>query len=169
MAISEYMRDLRAAVGPRLLEVPSVSILIRDDQGRVLLVHQPDPGVWSTPGGAVEPAETPADAAVREAWEETGLYVRLTRLVGVYGGSEFVVEYGNGDRTSYLMTVFEAVRLDGIPRPDDDETDDVRYFSSNDIDAVTVPGWLSEVLTGMMNPSAEASYRRATWTPPRSG
>ena len=42
---------------------------------------------WTTPGGMIEPEETPADAAVREAWEETGLVVALTRIVGVFGGS----------------------------------------------------------------------------------
>ena len=44
----------------------------------------------------VLPLETPADAAVREAWEETGLHVALSGIVGVYGGPEFLVEYRPG-------------------------------------------------------------------------
>ena len=41
---------------------------------------------WTTPGGMIEPYETPSNAAVREMWEETGLYVELTHVIGVFGG-----------------------------------------------------------------------------------
>jgi len=73
MAISPYIRRLREAVGSDLLLVPSVAGIIFDHDGRILLVRQADDGVWSTPGGAIEPNEEPADAVVREVWEETGL------------------------------------------------------------------------------------------------
>ncbi len=44
--------------------------------------HAPGAGLWSLPGGRVEPGETDADAVVREILEETGLRVRPGRLVG---------------------------------------------------------------------------------------
>ena len=105
----EYVRRLREIVGSsELLQVPSVSIALRDAAGRVLLVRHSEGGVWLLPGGAIEPTEVPSDAAVREMFEETGLRVRLTRLVGVFAGPEFVIHYRNGDRTSYVMAVFEG-------------------------------------------------------------
>jgi 8-oxo-dGTP pyrophosphatase MutT (NUDIX family) len=57
-------------------------ILLVDDQERVLLIHdRTDVGAtsshWIAPGGGLEPGETPAEAAVREVYEETGLRVRL--------------------------------------------------------------------------------------------
>ena len=119
MPMSDYMRALRAKVGSQLLEVPAVSVVVRDDAGRVLLVRHSNGDVWVTPGGAVEPAEIPAEAAVREMWEETGLEVELTRVLGVYGGPDFIVAYENGDRVSYLMVFFEATPVAGAPRPDD--------------------------------------------------
>lgn len=59
-------------------------VILRNEAGEVLWVQRTDNGRWNLPGGRVEPAETPWDAAVREAKEETGLDVQLTNLVGVY-------------------------------------------------------------------------------------
>jgi 8-oxo-dGTP pyrophosphatase MutT (NUDIX family) len=65
------------------------------------------------PFGWIEPNEKPADAAVREMWEETALLVKLTRILGVYGAPEFLVTYGNEDRVTYIMTVFECEIYEG--------------------------------------------------------
>ena len=166
MPMSEYMRELRSRVGGRLLEVPAVSVLARDGPGRVLLVRHENDGAWVTPGGAVEPTEVPADSAVREMWEETGLEVELTRILGVYGGPEFVVTYRNGDRTSYLMVVFEGRPIAGEPRPDGVETLDVRYFTREEARAVSTPGWLDEILEDVFANHPHTAYRPARWSPP---
>jgi 8-oxo-dGTP pyrophosphatase MutT (NUDIX family) len=59
----------------------SCVLLLRGE--RLLMVRQTDRGriFWTLPGGAPEPGETPAAAAVREAREETGLDVALVRLL----------------------------------------------------------------------------------------
>jgi len=55
-----------------------------DDQGQILLVRRADNGRWAMPGGALEVGETPAEGAVREAFEETGVRCRAVSLVGVF-------------------------------------------------------------------------------------
>jgi 8-oxo-dGTP pyrophosphatase MutT (NUDIX family) len=57
---------------------------IFDDEGRALLIERADDGTWSQPGGYTEPNETPAETALRETKEETGLEVEPVELVGVY-------------------------------------------------------------------------------------
>ncbi|NHC13240.1 NUDIX hydrolase [Motilibacter deserti] len=64
--------------------VDCVGAVVVDD-GRLLVVrraHAPSAGLWSVPGGKVEPGETDAQAVVREAAEETGLRVHVGRLLG---------------------------------------------------------------------------------------
>lgn len=57
---------------------------IIDDEGRILLVQRADNGLWAMPGGAFEVGETPAEGAVREALEETGIHCQPITLVGVF-------------------------------------------------------------------------------------
>src|ERR1700716_97805 len=123
MSISPYLSGLRAQIGTSRLLLPSVTGIVYGEQGEILLVRQRDGDVWSTPGGAIEPDESPADAVVRETWEETGLLVKPLALIGVFGGPNFVVRYANGDETQYVMTVFECSRLSGqLTGPNDEVT-----------------------------------------------
>src|ERR1700676_4025051 len=106
MAISPFVKRLRELVGNELLILPSVSVLPRDAEGRLLLVRLIDTGNWATIGGAVEPDESPQTAACREAEEEAGVTLRLESVLGVLGGPEYRVTYPNGDNTAYVVVVF---------------------------------------------------------------
>ncbi|MDX6750840.1 NUDIX domain-containing protein [Geminicoccaceae bacterium 1502E] len=128
MGISPYLRDLRRHVGSAPLLMPGVAVLVLDEQERLLLVRNADTLEWQTVGGAVDPGESPAEAAVREAREETGLEVRLTRVIGVYGGPSFRLSYPNGDVCEYVSTAFEAVVTGGEARPDAEETSEIGWF-----------------------------------------
>jgi 8-oxo-dGTP diphosphatase len=64
--------------------VPTVDVIIELEGGIVLIKRRFPPPGWALPGGFVEYGETVECAAVREAEEETGLRVTLTRLLGVY-------------------------------------------------------------------------------------
>ncbi|MEU5950370.1 NUDIX domain-containing protein [Micromonospora sp. NPDC047465] len=75
MAISQYVAGLRKLVGKDLLILPSACAVVVDDSGRVLLGRRVDTGRWSLPAGAIDPGEQPADAVVREVYEETGVNI----------------------------------------------------------------------------------------------
>jgi 8-oxo-dGTP pyrophosphatase MutT (NUDIX family) len=79
-------------------------------------------------------------------WEETGLRVELTRVIGVYGGPEFTTSYRNGDRVSFTMIVFEARTIGGTLRPDGDETLDVRWVAADELSELHLQPWAPQVL-----------------------
>jgi ADP-ribose pyrophosphatase YjhB (NUDIX family) len=136
MALSEYVRRLRARIGNELLLMPSVSVLVLDDHGRLLLVRHADSGLWGLVGGAIEVDERPDEAAIRETHEETGLRVELTRLVATLGGPRFRVRYRNGDETAYVTIVYEARSAGGEQRADGDEVLELGWFGRNDLGTI---------------------------------
>jgi len=72
-------------IGPRSATIHSAAAVLIDGQARVLLAKQNyGKRKWALPGGLVEPGESPDQAAVREAKEETGLLVELDYLIALY-------------------------------------------------------------------------------------
>jgi 8-oxo-dGTP pyrophosphatase MutT (NUDIX family) len=154
------MRNLRRKLGNDLIVAPSVTVLIFDEQDRVLLVRHVEGDVWVAPGGMIEPGETPAEAAIREAHEETGCEVELVRLLGVFGGGEdFRVTYGNGDRVEHVMTVFEARVRERGERSDVEEILEVRYVSAAEIATLQVGRWVPTVLGAIFGDRTRAHFR----------
>ena len=117
--------DVGRALGVRA----SVSAVIFDRRGRVLLQQRSDGGQWGLPGGSVEIGESVHDAVIREVREETGLHVTVRRLVGVYSDPALqVVRYPDGNVWHYVSVCFEcAVR--GGELTTCDETLALRYVS----------------------------------------
>lgn len=116
-------------VGTEVLLLPSVAVLAWDRQERLLLVRDAGINQWVTVGGMVEPGETPQGAAVREAYEETGLEVADLRLRGVVGGPDYFITYPNGDQVAYVTTVFDARVTGGRARADGPETSELGWWS----------------------------------------
>jgi 8-oxo-dGTP pyrophosphatase MutT (NUDIX family) len=165
MTMSSHIRSLRAHVGTARLLAPSVAGIVRDAKSRILLVQQRDDGRWSTPGGAIEMDETPADAVVREVWEETGLLVTPTRLLAIYGGPGFVVRYPNGDETQYVSAIFECDVKSGTLRADGDEVQAARYWSLDEAARLPLSPWLVDVLPRLYEPNAAAWFDASSWRP----
>ena len=164
MAISPYIRDLRAAVGTRRLLIPSVAGIVRDGE-QILLVQEREGGLWSTPGGALELDDTPANAVIREVYEETGLTVEPTRIFGVYGGPEFIVRYSNGDETQYVSTMFECRIIAGEINPDGDEIQHARFWMLEEALALPLSPWLTRMIARLYARTSEAWFEEPTWRP----
>lgn len=127
MAIPSFLAELRGIVGTRPLWLPGVLAVVVDEQGRVLLGRRADNGRWSVIGGIVDPGEEPADAVVRECYEETGVTVHPELLTSV--SVSRMLSYPNGDQAQYLELTFRCRPVAGEARVNDDESLEVGWFA----------------------------------------
>ena len=139
MGMSDYVRGLREKVGHAFLLLPSVAAIVRDGEGRILLVQGME-GRWQLPGGAIEPDEEPEDALRRECLEEANAVVRPTRLLAAVGGPGNRHTYANGDEIGFVISVYEAELVGGELRPDHDETQAIGWFSESELERLEMSG-----------------------------
>ncbi len=147
MAISPYIKRLRASIGSDLLFMPSVAAIVHDSDGRLLLVRDVASGTWGLPAGVIEPGEDPRRAVEREVREETGYLVQVTDLLDALGGPDFRHIYANGDRTEYMVVVFRCEIIGPNGQPDGDEISEARFFSRADAPRLAMP-FPSQLLWG---------------------
>ncbi|MEV4438834.1 NUDIX domain-containing protein [Streptomyces sp. NPDC049577] len=126
MPTPDFIRELRATAGHQLLWMPGVSVVVFDDDGRVLLGRRADNGRWSIIGGIPEPGEQPAAAVVREVHEETAVHCVPERVLLVEALER--VTYPNGDVCQFMDICFVARAVGGEARVNDDESLEVGWF-----------------------------------------
>ncbi len=167
MPIPEFIKSLRAKIGTDLLQVPTTMVLAYDDQGRLLLVKDRASGLWGAPSGIIDPHELPSDAAVREVWEEAGVFVELTQILGVFAGEHFSGVYPNGDQLSVVATVFAGRVISGMPRADQDETSDAKFFHPREIEQLSCYPHFHVIRQAISQSPSQPYFKPATWRPQR--
>jgi ADP-ribose pyrophosphatase YjhB (NUDIX family) len=103
-----------------------VDAAVFDPGGRILLVRRQDNAHWAMPGGLVEIGQTPAEAVLRELWEEAGLRGRVTQLLGVFDGRL----WGSRSKVHLVHFVF-AVACDDLDPVPGSEMLDARFFPTD--------------------------------------
>ena len=124
--------------------VPCVGAIVHDRARRLLLIRRgqdPGRGLWSVPGGRVEPGETAAGAVEREVLEETGLRVRAGRTVGRIRIDAGAIVYDVVDLACELL------EPDAVPVAGDDATD-VVFADAGTLAGLTCTSRLVETLSG---------------------
>ena len=126
---------------PAVIRVPCAGAIIKDETGRLLLIlrgHEPGKGLWSVPGGRIEPGETDQQAVVREVLEETGLEVACGALLGAV------------ERPGLAGAIIEirdyAAQMTGGELAAGDDAADVRWVTSAEADALDADGRLTSGL-----------------------
>ena len=145
------------------LAVVDTAVIAPD--GSVLLIRRMDDGLWAMPGGACDPGETPAAAAARETWEESGYQVEITRLLGVFDSRLS----GTQSSRHLYHHLFAAVPVAGEAEISN-ETSAVGWFSWEDIPWNELsPGHrhrLQFVMQWWLNPRVGAYFDWEPWSPP---
>jgi 8-oxo-dGTP diphosphatase len=121
--------------------VDCVGALVYDEERRLLVVkraHEPSRGLWSIPGGRVEPGEDDPAAVAREVVEETGLTVEVGDLVGE-------VERPGPRGRLYVIRDYEATAVGGTLTAGDDASD-ARYVTRSEFLALSTTTLLVSTL-----------------------
>ena len=131
--MSNYIMDLRKIVGHRPLLQVGASVIIEDNEGRILLQLRSDNHCWGYSGGSVELDENVEEAAKRELFEETGLIAHKLTLFGVFSGKDTHYIYPYGDEVSNVDIVYICNDYSGELRCQAGEVDQLRFFEIDQI------------------------------------
>jgi ADP-ribose pyrophosphatase YjhB (NUDIX family) len=155
MPTPQFVLDLRAKLGQDPLPLPSVTAVVLDSGGRVLLVQRADSGRWALVTGCLEPGEQPAVGALREVEEETGVLAAVERLVSV--AALPLAACANGDLVHWLDMTFRCRALGGDARVNDDESIAVGWFGLDELPEL--PSRQLACIEDALSPSLEARFQ----------
>jgi 8-oxo-dGTP diphosphatase len=127
--------------------VPAVAAFVEDADGRLLLArraHEPDAGLWDTPGGFLEEDEDALFALRRELREEAGVEVEPGSFFGTY-----VDHYGGNDESTPVLNLVWEARIVGGELEAADDVAELQWFSRDALpaDDELAFRWLSKALT----------------------
>ncbi|MEU0985070.1 NUDIX domain-containing protein [Streptomyces sp. NPDC005953] len=135
MSRIDYFRDPKAPKANSV--VPSVTAVVRDDDGRLLIIHKTDNDLWALPGGGHDIGESIGDTVVREVVEETGITVQIDSIVGLYTNPEHVLAYDDGEVRQQFSICFRAHPTGGSLRTSS-ESKEVRWIDPADLNDLNI-------------------------------
>ena len=108
-------------------------MIFNESREKVLLTQRADNGLWCLPSRGVDPGESVEETIIREVQEETGVSVRVLRLIGVYSDPDMLVVFPDGNTVQVVALNFEAEIVSGKTGLSD-ETTDFGYFNLSEIE-----------------------------------
>lgn len=130
-----FIKFIRKTFGHAPFPFVSTDVYIVNSNHEILLLRRSDDGKWCPPAGAVDPRESPQEAALRELYEETGLVAEEAdlHLFHVEGGEEGYHKYPNGDEALFTRIIFVIKRNIGGKVKLDDENTEASWFAYDDL------------------------------------
>ncbi|WP_155591194.1 NUDIX hydrolase [Lysinibacillus cavernae] len=128
-----YISELRKHIGSRPIISIGATVLVVNDDKKILFQHRSDTLDWGLPGGSMELNETLEEVAARELHEETGLVANKFDLIGVFSGPDYYFQYPNGDEVYTVIHLYIAKNVSGVLDMKDGESLNLTYFNKNEL------------------------------------
>ena len=131
--VDEWMRSVGEGVAGYVTPKSAIGAVVYDDQGRILLVQRADSGVWLYPTGWADVGYSPAEVAVKEVREETGIECVPEGVIAVLDGMQMGMTH-----IPLYSTVFLCRATGGELQAHPLETRDVGWFAEGELPAWTI-------------------------------
>jgi 8-oxo-dGTP pyrophosphatase MutT (NUDIX family) len=131
----DYFNDHNAPKANSI--VPSVTAIVPNERGELLLVLKTDNDLWALPGGAMDVGESMAATVIREVKEETGIDVAVTGVVGIYTNPNHVMAYDDGEVRQQCSICF-TTRMLGGQLATSSETSEVEFVAPDRLDSLNI-------------------------------
>jgi len=161
--VQEWMTSIGEGVPGYVTPKVAIGAIVGNDQGEILLVQRKDSGIWLYPTGWADVGYSPAEVAVKEVSEETGIDCEPLRLLGVVDGQRM-----GFSRFGMYMLLFHCRATGGTLKPHPLETADVGWFGPTALPEATAGAqWWGPMAFGAIGgdeaPATFDSVRDPIW------
>ena len=126
--VQEWTKTIGHGVPGYVTPKNTVGAIVGNDDGELLLMQRADSGIWLYPTGWADVGYSPAEVAVKEVWEETGIRSEVVRLLGVYDGMRL-----GFTKIPLYSTVFHLRAIGGELKAHPLECRDVGFFTQDSL------------------------------------
>jgi ADP-ribose pyrophosphatase YjhB (NUDIX family) len=138
---------------------PKIDVRVAAFQdGRILLVRELADGCWTLPGGWADVGEPPSVAAAREAREESGYEVRITKLAAVFDRDL----HGHPFEAFHSYKLFFLAELAGGTPQNSHETADAQFFTDDQLPPLSLmrvtPSQIAHMFEHHRHPELPTSF-----------
>jgi ADP-ribose pyrophosphatase YjhB (NUDIX family) len=130
--VQEWLESVGEGVPGYVTPKVAIGAIVGNDHGELLLVQRADSGIWLYPTGWADVGYSPAEVAVKEVEEETGISCEPERLLAVIDGQRM-----GFSRFGMYMLLFHCTATGGELRGHPLETSDVGWFGADELPAAT--------------------------------
>jgi len=161
--VQEWLESIGEGVPGYVTPKVAVGAIVGNDRGEILLVQRKDSGIWLYPTGWADVGYSPAEVAVKEVSEETGIDCEPQRLLGVVDGQRM-----GFSRFGMYMLLFHCTAVGGELAAHPLETADVGWFAPDALPEATAGAqWWGPkafaAIDGDESPATFDSVRTEVW------
>ena len=140
----ETLLPLKGSIFSRMAPNVAGAAAVIDENGKILLMRRTDNKRWAMPGGQMEVGEMPAEAVVRETFEETGVRCIPKALVGVYDSR--IWSRPSALQHAYLFTfLYDPLAGEEQEVFDEHETLEIGWFAEDEMPEDLLEGHIKRI------------------------